>query len=248
MVNISPLYDDVSWPADEGVLGVVGVAPWATLDFCQQLYGLVQADKEWQYPRLIIDNNSKIPSRGRHLQLGERDPSPWIHATITELAAAGATVAVVPCNTAHLLWSRWSKDAAIPVINIIDATLEHIAPQGKRVVVLGSQMLYQSRLYHDALTQQHAEIVNVAASTQQLVTRCINEIKATKSVSELSMRQLADAVNSWKHQGATHIILACTELSLLKHSAIWQEMTLIDSSEALARAALRAISFRRLRN
>ncbi|QFS60081.1 hypothetical protein GAY20_07260 [Pantoea dispersa] len=136
----------------------------------------------------------------------------------------------------------------IPVINIIDATLEHIAPQGKRVVVLGSQMLYQSRLYQDALTQQHAEIVNVAASTQQLVTRCINEIKATKSVSELSMRQLADAVSSWKQQGATHIILACTELSLLKHSAIWQEMTLIDSSEALARAALRAISFRRLRD
>ena len=107
-------------------------------------------------------------------------------------------------------------------------------------------MLYQSRLYQDALTQQHAEIVNVAASTQQLVTRCINEIKATKSVSELSMRQLADAVSSWKQQGATHIILACTEL--LKHSAIWQEMTLIDSSEALARAALRAISFRRLRD
>jgi aspartate racemase len=102
MPKIKPLGGEVDWPIDEGTLGIVGVAPWATLEFCKVLYTRVLATKDWHYPRVIVDINTKLPSRGRYFQLGETDPSPAIKESISELHLQGATVVVVPCNTAHV--------------------------------------------------------------------------------------------------------------------------------------------------
>ena len=43
MPTIQPPGGAVHWPSGEGVLGVVGVAPWATLDFLRAFYALVPA-------------------------------------------------------------------------------------------------------------------------------------------------------------------------------------------------------------
>lgn len=53
----------------DGIVGVVGVAPFSTVEFLKILYGLVLAEKDWHYPRVICDINTKIPSRGRHFEL-----------------------------------------------------------------------------------------------------------------------------------------------------------------------------------
>ena len=134
MPRILPENGPVQWSEQEGAIGVVGVAPWATVDFCRAVYSLIDAEKDWHYPRLIVDANSKIPSRGRHLQLGERDPSPFIKLTIEELARQGATVVVVPCNTAHILYERWAVDAPVPVPHIVDVTVEAAIQTGARRV------------------------------------------------------------------------------------------------------------------
>ncbi|WP_323018058.1 hypothetical protein [Castellaniella sp.] len=63
--------------------------------FSGALYSLVPATKDWHYPRVLTDINTKLPSRGRHLDLGERNPAPYIRETIEELAVQGATCAVV---------------------------------------------------------------------------------------------------------------------------------------------------------
>ncbi len=247
MVNITSIYDAVTWPEDEGVLGVVGVAPYATLDFCQQLYALTEVDKEWQYPRVIIDNNSKIPSRGRHLQLGERDPSPFIKATIAELAQMGATVAVVPCNTAHILWPRWGRDTAIPVVNIVDATVNTYASHHGLVTLLGSEMLVASQIYSAGLSEKGGEIIALNASWQQCISDCIAAIKVARCLPARMMKRLHDIVATMQDQGVTTVLLACTELSLLKNEPLWQGLTVIDSNESLARAALEAIAYKKIR-
>src|SRR5690348_692419 len=144
MPRILPPGGEVDWPQDEGVLGVVGVAPWATLDFARALYRQVNARKDWHYPRVLLDINTKLPSRGRHLQLGETDPSEAIAATIDELARQGATLAVVVCNTAHILFDRWSRNAPIPILHIIEETVRAAQGAGAcKVVALASASLAQ---------------------------------------------------------------------------------------------------------
>ncbi len=73
MPRILPSDGPVQWPPDEGVIGVVGVAPWATIDFVRSLYEFVDAGKDWHYPRVLLDI---IPrSRAcRYFEIDEEDP------------------------------------------------------------------------------------------------------------------------------------------------------------------------------
>ena len=63
MPKIEPVNQEVNWNKEEGTLGIVGVAPWATIEFCKSFYSKIKAVKDWHYPRVIVDINSKIPSR-----------------------------------------------------------------------------------------------------------------------------------------------------------------------------------------
>lgn len=245
MVNIVPVHSDVTWPENEGVIGVVGVAPWATLDFCQQVYSLIDAKKDWDYPRIIVDSNSKIPSRGRHLQLGERDPSPYILKSINELAKSGATVAVVPCNTAHILFSGWGENATIPVLNIINETVSCLFSSKKRVAILGSKDLLLSGLYQHALTAVGHNVYALRCQHQIVINECISALKISKTITDSLLAELECFIITLRNQSVDTIILACTELSLIKTHSLWQDVTVIDSNEALARAALREINFRK---
>ena len=118
-----PMNATYRWDPAEGIIGVVGVAPAATADFYQRLVALTTAAKDWEHVRVLIDSNPKIPSRGRHLELGEADPSPFIRAAISALAARGATVIAVPCNTAHILYPRFADGAPGLVVHLIEVTV-----------------------------------------------------------------------------------------------------------------------------
>ena len=47
----------------------------------------------------------------------------------------GATIAVVVCNTAHILYDRWAPGAAIPVLDIIEETVRRAAAGGATAVL-----------------------------------------------------------------------------------------------------------------
>jgi aspartate racemase len=241
--RILPPGGAVDWPASEGTLGVVGVAPWATLDFCRALYRAVRAGKDWHYPRVLLDINTKLPSRGRHLQLGETDPSGSIAATIGELASQGATVAVVVCNTAHILYERWARGAPIPVLNIVDETAAAAVDIGARnVVPLVSASLAEHDLYGARLRSSGLDCVRLAESDQRLVGELIESVKVAGGLS----RGQAAAVESLLHRlvdtGVDTVIAGCTELSVLEAQCAGAGLRFVDSNESLARAALEHLS------
>jgi aspartate racemase len=217
----------------------VGVAPWATLDFCRALYRSVAAKKDWHFPRLLLDINTKIPSRGRHLQLGETDPSETIAATIDELARQGATLAVVVCNTAHILFERWARNPPIPVLHIIDETARHALECGaRRATALGSASLAQSGLYEKRAKALGLDCSNPPPAEQGVVDELIAAIKLSGEL-DISHRQAArDVLAGLKSAGIDTVVAACTELSTLESSCTEAGLQFIDSNVALGRAAL----------
>ena len=238
-MRISPKGGEVDWPRDEGVLGVVGVAPWATLDFCRELYRLVSAKKDWHYPQVLLDINSKLPSRGRHLQLGEADPSPMIAQTIRELSERGASVAVVVCNTAHILFERWSRDLPIPVLNIVDETVAaacEIKPH--RIAALSSGALAASRLYDAAVEGAGIAAHPLEEERQLQVNYLIETMKTQGSLSADDRKAVRRLGRHLRAAGVDAAILGCTELSVLYEDLVAAGLTVVDSNRALARAAL----------
>lgn len=91
MWNSWPMNDAVFWPKSEGVIGVLGVNPKATATFLKHLTA-PEYPKEWIHPRILVDLNPKIPSRGRHLELGETSPASYIKEGILGLLKAGASL------------------------------------------------------------------------------------------------------------------------------------------------------------
>lgn len=247
MPHIDPPEGDTGWPASEGTLGVVGVAPWATLDFLEAFYRGVTASKDWHYPRVIVDVNTKLPSRGRHFELGETDPSPAIAATIRELAAAGATAVVVACNTAHILQSRWDTGHACEVISIISATVAAVVESQPRgpVVVLASRSLTQSGTYQAALSDAGLAHVDLSSTDLDRVARAIEVVKTAGGLDLRAREDLAELARTATDRGAAAVILGCTELSSAGPTFRDAGLTVFDSNVQLAQAALNHCMSRR---
>ena len=54
-------------------IGVVGgMGSYATLDFFERYLNKFEADKEWDRPRIVIDNRCTMPSRVRAILYNER--------------------------------------------------------------------------------------------------------------------------------------------------------------------------------
>lgn len=239
MPHILPPGGAVDWPADEGVIGVVGVAPWATIDFLRALYAQVSATRDWHYPRVIADINTKLPSRGRHLELGETDPSPFIAESIRELAAQGATVVVVPCNTAHVLYERWSAGATVAVPSIIDATVGEILDHGAhRVACLSSASLRARDLYGAALRRAGAQTVDIGDAGAALIGEVIAAVKLTGHADDALTARVRQMLVQLARDGVDGVVLGCTELAALEPLCIEHVGRAAESNRALARAAL----------
>lgn len=242
MPTIAPPGGEVSWSEDEGVLGVVGVAPWATLEFCRCFYGLVTARKDWHFPRVLLDINTKLPSRGRHLQLGEQDPSPYIAETIAELAQAGATVAVVACNTAHILYDNWASEAPIPVLHIVRSSIADARrSSARRLLALTSSSLAHRNLYGREAEQSGLPSVPLPTDLQCIVDGLIATIKVRGSLSPGDETAIAQLIEHVSVAQVDTVLLGCTELSALRPHFQDAGIFIIDSNEALARAAYAAI-------
>lgn len=218
---------------------MVGVAPWATLDFCKALYAQIAATKDWHYPRVLLDINTKLPSRGRHLQLGETDPSPAIAATIRELADQGATLAVVVCNTAHILFERWSQKSPIPVLNIVDETVRATVESGaSSVAPIASRSLIDSDLYGAALDGKGLRVHRLGEPFQGWVGAFIEQVKVCGSLGSADHERLQHLARHLLDCGVDTVILACTELSILQAPLSAQGLKSVDSNSVTARAAL----------
>jgi aspartate racemase len=238
MPTLQPPGGPVDWPSDEGVLGVVGVAPWATLDFLRAFYAGVSATKDWHFPRVIADINTKLPSRGRHLDLGETDPSPFIQQTIAELAAQGATVVVVPCNTAHLLYDRWVSGATVSVPHIVEVTAAAVRSAGaRRVAALTSASLRRSALFDRAMESAGLEPVGIDDRLSRAVTQAIGEVKRHAVIGPETLGELRQLLGALHRSGVDGLVLGCTELASLQAEAERVGFTVAESNAALAQAS-----------
>ena len=84
-----------------GILG--GMGSYATLDFFKKILKTFPAEKEWERPRVVIDNCCTFPSRVRAILYKEKVEE-LINSLIFSLeglVALGVSDIIVCCNTCH---------------------------------------------------------------------------------------------------------------------------------------------------
>lgn len=203
------------------VMGVLGVGTNSTIDFFKQWAKVFPAEKEWDRPRIIIDNNCTMPSRVRALLYNENVELLVAQMTdsIKLLIQAGASKVLITCNTAHVfldkIYERFPP-AKNYVINLIDECAAHLQKRGvKKVFLLASEGTILSGIYARKLSARGIECNAPPPEQFYLLRNFIEAVKQDKFTAEVK-NSFVDFVRRNDVVGGGEYILGCTELPVLR--------------------------------
>ena len=196
-----------------GVLG--GMGTYATIHAFRQYAEVFPAEKEWDRPRLIIDNRCTMPSRVRAFLYNE-NVEKLVHEmtdSITHLMSMGCDRILLACNTSHLFLPEIYKiipEAEKRVVNIIESCVNKIREDKvKKVYLLATEGTIESRVYQSSLEKYGIQVVAPHVKEYALIRECIEGVKQNKYTEDLKMI-FYDLINR-----SDTYILGCTELPVL---------------------------------
>lgn len=219
-------------------LGVIGgLGPMATVYFLQLLTCMTRAETDQQHMELLVHSRPQIPDRTAYI-LGKSDKSPLpdLIETGRGLAEQGAEMIAVPCITAHYFQRQLEEAVGIPVINAVEETAAYLSRRRmSRAGILATDGTVESGLFQEKLRQYGVEALVPAKDDQRKVMRLIyDDVKAGRKVEFPLFEQVS---HNLRQRGADVILLACTELSLIKRDVLL-ERDCLDVMEVLARQAV----------
>ncbi len=221
-----------------GVLG--GMGPDATVDFMAKVIALTPAEKDQDHIQMLVDHNPKVPNRQAAILDDGDDPGPALAIMAQRLQEAGAEFLVVPCNTAYVFADAITSATTIPLISIIDESIEAATtriPEVRKVGVLATDGCLRAGVYQSALQAAGLEIVLPGEDELAQLMGLLNGIKAGIRGDDVTaaMQRLAHAL---EQRGAEAIIAGCTEIPLVLEASMLS-VPLISSTDVLAEKTVR---------
>lgn len=196
-----------------GILG--GMGTYATINIFKQYAQVFQAEKEWERPRIVIDNRCTMPSRVRAFLYNENVDQLIVEMvdSIKNLLNSGCTRILIGCNTAHIFLPKVLEqipEAKECIFSIVDHCVKCLyKKKEKDVFILGSEGTIDSKIYQDALRENGVTFKVPTKEDYILIRECIEAVK-TNHFSEQIKRIVIGLVD--RHASC---ILGCTELPVL---------------------------------
>ena len=220
------------------ILGIIGgMGPEATIELFSRIVKATPANCDQEHIHILIDNDPQIPDRTAAILGRGPDPFPALSTAARRLERAGASLLIMPCNTAHYWMYALRQSVSIPILDMIGLTAERIQSEFQAacpIGILATEGTVRAGLYQRALQSAGFPALLPDPDVQELVTNVIYSVKAGDhgEASKLGQvgRKLADC-------GARGLILGCTELSVLAHSVDFSVAS-FDPLQALAERAV----------
>jgi aspartate racemase len=219
------------------IVGIIGgMGPEATVDLMSRVISATPAHDDIDHVRMIVDNNPQVPSRIKALidKTGE-SPGPCMADMGKRLQNYGADFLVIPCNTAHHYYHQVVDAVSVPVLNMIELTVQRVCrdnPQLRKAGILASTAVLDIGLYHGCFDDKNVATLFPQPTEQADLMTLIQHVKAGQQDAEIIAGFNAAAENL-KQQGAQCLIIACTELSVLADE-LSNQLPVYDASQLLA--------------
>ncbi len=226
----------------EKILGVLGgMGPAASAEFLKILAEKYPAEKDQDHPVVYMISDPKIPDRGSAIEGKGEDPSPYIINDLEKLIGWGAGLLAVPCNTAHYFIDRFRDRIGVPIVHIIEATveasMERSAGGAWMISTIGTA---RSGLYQKAAADRGYRLVIPPEDVQREIQEAIVFVKSGKM--ESAAWAIERAVKKLWEIEDLPIVTACTELPLAYDASDLPTEKNISSLDALAEACIRALT------
>jgi aspartate racemase len=240
------------------------MGPYAGLDLVKKIFDQTAASTDQEHLDVVLLSTPSIPDRTAFLLDGTGgNPAPHIVAAIRALEGVGASVAGIPCNTAHapaifdiVLKDLRTAGSRIKLLSLIAETMAFVCqklPGIKRLGVLSTTGTLQTRVYSAPLSAAGFLVIEPDDEVQNtLVQPAIYDrqygIKARSNpVSGKAREAVQAAIRHLAGRGAEAIVLGCTELPLAVEGPSVLGLPVIDPAIALARALIREVHPEKLR-
>lgn len=196
-----------------GILG--GMGTYATIHIFEQYARIFPAEKEWDRPRIIIDNRCTMPSRVRAYLYGEKREELINQMTnsLELLLDAGCEKIILGCNTSHIFLPEiYEKSPRLvgKIENIIDNCVERIKEDGiNEIFLVGSEGTIDSGIYQKTLEINNIKCISPQSSGYNKIRACIEVVKRGEEL-EKEKEHFLQLLNRFDA-----CILGCTELPIL---------------------------------
>lgn len=146
-----------------------------------------------------------------------------------KLESTGASFIAMPCNTAHLYFDELQQSLSIPILNIVDETLQAIPENTKRVALLATEATVQDGIYQDGIAKRNIEYIH-HETWQEMINQIITCIKSGEIE---KAHELWNALVLQLREEVDTAIIACTDLNVVAIEDF------VDSAQCLAKAVVR---------
>ncbi len=244
----------------EQIIGIAGgVGPYAGLDLMKKIL-----DQTAVTPGILVDQEhltvinysgaAQVVDRTKFLTGSTAvNPAVALFKQLLELEKAGATVAAIPCNTAHarpifgkIEMMLDSSDSELTLLNMLTCLSRHLCkhqPEIKRLGLLGTIGTYQAKVYETMMEPDGFKVIVPDVELQTAVHTAIQDpnfgIKAWGHGTDAACSILMKAIDNLQAQGIDAVILGCTELPLALIEPFINGMPTVDPTLILARALIR---------
>lgn len=220
------------------MIGILaGMGPKSTGPFIDQVVSSFQemtgAKNDIDFPPMMIYSLPTPFYVDRPLDHGLMEKA--ICAGLKKLEACGVSFIAMPCNVAHLYFSKLQQCLQVPLLNIVEATLESFSTSNCCIAILGTCQTLESGIYQKRIGCQYN--VAIDSSWQKKVDELLISIKTSPDF-ERPFHLWEDLSQSLQRAKVDTIILACTDLNVL-FKKIHAPFQIVDSSACLAEAIVR---------
>ena len=200
------------------IIGVVGgMGSYATLNFFERYLNVFEAEKEWDRPRIIIDNRCTMPSRVRAILYNENwdDVVDELTDSISRLADSGCNRIILACNTSHVflndVFSRKPELKPL-VVNIIERCALDIKSRNiGDVSLIATEGTILSNIYQSVFERYQVK-VNAPSEDVFSKLRYFIEIVKQNKYTQQTFVEFKDFI---EEQPSEVLVLGCTEFPVI---------------------------------
>lgn len=251
--------------SDQKIIGILGgLGPAAGADLFHKIIEETVATCDQDHPAVaLLSYADRIPDRATYIRDSSK-PNPVLPMwdVLMHLQRVGASVASVPCITAHVsvifgvLRDRLAAEGhGLRLLSMIEETVKFIQkqyPEIKKVGAISTWATKRNRLFEQALVGAGFEFLPPDDNVQDGVEAAIYDpqfgIKAISNpVHPQARENLLRSLRHLRKKGAEAVILGCTELPIGIPESDIEGVKTIDPTRALARALIHAVAPEKLR-
>ncbi len=223
--------------AKSPIIGIIGgMPPAGTIDMIQKIIIAASGTGLPKPPHLLVDCDSAVPSRVLGANGSGPSPLPYLTAMAERLLNGGAELLVMACNAAHFYYADVKQAVgSIPLLNIPAEVLRSLEKQKITgpVAVIGAAPLVEE-LYAAYLTDLTVPVVFLPANQRQALNQAL-EAFAQGVLDEIHQEEFGNILRHFGGTSAcTHLVSACTELTMILQKIDYLPFTLIDPVQIAA--------------